>query len=133
LLSVWLLCPGTLPAQTTNKPAAKKPAVTAADPAKPEAKQPVAGPFHGKLVAIDQVAKTITVGKRTFQITSATKIKRAGQPAVLADGVVGETVSGYVKPTEDGKLFATTLNLGPKAAAKPETAKPAGPKKTTPQ
>jgi hypothetical protein len=75
-----------------------------------------AGPFRGKLAAIDKVAKTITVGKRTFQITSETKLKKAGKPATLEEGVVGEAVSGYIKPSADGKLVATTVNFGPKAA-----------------
>ena len=82
------------------------------------AKKPVPGPFHGKLAAVDKTAKTITVGKRTFQITAETKINKAGQPATLNDGVVGEVASGYVKPTEDGKWLATTINFGPKPADK---------------
>lgn len=100
-------------AQNADKePAAKKggaqiDSVAAEKPSK-------GGPFHGKLAAMDKVAKTITVGKRTFQITSTTKIKKSGKPATLEDGVVGETVSGYVKPSTDGKLTATTINFGPK-------------------
>ena len=65
----------------------KKPASEAAPAA---AKKPSAGPFHGKLVAVDKMAKTITVGKRTFQITSTTKIRKNDKPATLEDGVVGE-------------------------------------------
>ena len=103
---------------TTNKAApAKKPAVESSEPAKTE-KKPSAGPFHGKLAAVDQVAKTITIGKRTFQITPETRIKKNGKPATLADGVVGEQVSGYVKPTESGKLAATVVTFGPKPDSK---------------
>jgi hypothetical protein len=98
------------PAQTTNKP---KPATEA----KETAKKPVAGPFHGKLAALDKNLKTITVGKRTFHITSETKIKKAGKPATLEDGIVGEQASGYVKPDENGNLIATTVNFGPKPAS----------------
>lgn len=102
-------------AQITNKvPAEKKAASQAAEPAKSE-KSAKGGPFHGKLAAVDKAAKTIVVGKRTFQITSETRIKKAGKPATLDEGVVGETVSGYVKPGTDGKLVATTVNFGPKA------------------
>lgn len=114
LLSATLL--GTVSssvAQTTNKVPAEKKGPTQATEAEKPAK---AGPFHGKLAAIDKVAKTITVGKRTFQITSESKLKKAGKPATLEDGVVGETVSGYVKPSPDGKLVAATVNFGPKAA-----------------
>src|ERR1700687_1994336 len=82
---------------TTNKAPGEKKSVTASTNTVDTAKPGKGGPFHGKLAAIDKVAKTITVGKRTFQITSETKIKKAGKPATLDDGVVGETVSGYVK------------------------------------
>lgn len=97
-----------------DKNASEHKSSESAEPAQTE-KKPKAGPFHGKLVAIDKIAKTITVGKRTFLITSETKIKKAGKPATLDDGAVGEEVSGYVKPREDGKLAATTVNFGPRA------------------
>jgi hypothetical protein len=98
----------------TNKAPAEKKA-TVKDAAE---KKPVAGPFHGKLAALDKTAKMITVGKRTFQVTSETKIHKAGKPATFEEGVVGEEVSGYVKPTDDGKLVATTVNFGPKIETK---------------
>src|SRR5258708_35790873 len=85
-------------AQSTNKATAEKKAAPQTADTTNTDKSTKGGPFHGKLGALDKVAKTITVGKRTFQITSATKIKKAGKPAMLEDGVVGETVSGYVKP-----------------------------------
>lgn len=102
--------PNHLMGQTTNKNAAetKTNATNTAKVAK-------GGPFHGKLAAVDKVAKTIVVGKRTFQVTSETKIKKEGKPATLEDGEVGETVSGYVKPGADGKLTATTITFGPKS------------------
>jgi hypothetical protein len=100
----------TVLAQTTKenpaKSAEKKPTTD---------KKPSAGPFHAKLAAVDKIGKTITVGKRTFQITSETKLNKAGKPATLDDAVVGEEVSGYVKPNDEGKLVATKVNLGPKA------------------
>jgi hypothetical protein len=94
-----------------------KPAKTAPEKKDGAEKKPTAGPFHGKLVAVDKSAKTITVGKRTFQITSETKMFKAGKPATLDEGIIGEEASGYVKPTEDGKLVATKVNFGPKASA----------------
>lgn len=109
--------PLQLAAQTTNKaPAGAKDASPAAKDDKSE-KSTKGGPFHGNLAAVDKIGKTITVGKRMFQITSETRIKKAGKPATLDDGVVGETVSGYVKATSDGKLAVTTVNFGPKAAS----------------
>jgi hypothetical protein len=106
-------------AQTTNQPPAKpNPSEDHATPK--HVKKSGAGPFHGKLSALDKQAKTITVGKRTFQITSETKISKGAKPATLDEGVVGEPASGYVKPGADGKLIATKVNFGPKPV---ETAK----------
>jgi hypothetical protein len=96
-------------AQSTNKPATKKPAKEQTD-----AKKKAAHPFHGKLAAVDKTAKTIKVGESTYQITSETKIVKAGKPATLDDGVVGEDVGGYAKPAEDGKMAATSVRFGPK-------------------
>ena len=73
-------------------------------------------PFHGNLKAVDTNAMTLAVGTLTLQITSDTKITKAGKPAALSDGVVGEPVSGTYKKTEDGKLNALTVHFG----AKPE-------------
>ena len=98
--------PAQLLAQSTNKPTAEKKSTAA--------KKKVAHPFHGKLAAVDKTAKTIKVGESTYYVTSETKITKASQPATLADGVVGEVASGYVKPTEDGKMTATKLTFGPK-------------------
>jgi hypothetical protein len=102
-------------AQPTNEVSAPPKAGHGTNQATKTEKKPVPGPFHGKLLALDQNAKTIMVGKRTFQITSETKIKKAGKPATLADGVVGEPVSGYVKPIANGKWTAVSVNFGPKA------------------
>jgi hypothetical protein len=105
--------PAQLLAQTTNNPTAtKKTTVTKKDAA---TKTKGAHPFRGKLAAMDKIAKTIKVGESVYQVTSATKITKDGKPATLEDGVVGEPVSGYVKPTEDGKMPATTLHFGAKA------------------
>jgi hypothetical protein len=72
-------------------------------------------PFHGKLSAIDTKAMTLTVGERTFEITSDTKITKDGKPATLADGVVSETVGGAYKKDAAGKLIATSVHFGGKA------------------
>jgi len=108
--------PVQLLAQSTNKPAAdKKSAAARKDSA---AKKKTAHPFHGKLAEVDKVAKTIKVGESIYQITSETKITKAGKPATLEDGVVGEPVSGYAKPTEAGKMTATTVRFGAKVEEK---------------
>jgi len=109
-------------AQTTNNPAIEKKQTT--EKKEPSAKKKQgAGPFHGKLASVDKVAKTVTVGQRTFQVTSATKISKGGKPATLDDGVVGDEIGGYFKTGEDGKLNATSLRFGPKPAAGTEEKK----------
>jgi len=75
-------------------------------------------PFHGKLSAVDTKAMTLTVEKRTFNITSDTIITKDGQPATLSDGVVGQPVSGSYKKTDDGKLNAITVHFGVKSGEK---------------
>ncbi len=105
--------PAQLFAQAAAKPAAeKKPATTKKESA---AKKKAGHPFHGNLAAVDKVAKTIKLGESVYQITSETKITKAGKPATLEDGVVGEPVSGYAKPGEGGKMVATTVRFGPKS------------------
>ena len=138
LLAFLSVAVGTLPmqsfAQTTNKPPTEKKATTQNNDSTQTEKPAKAGPFHGKLAAVDKVAKTITVGKRTFEITSETKIKKAGKPATLEDGTVGEMVSGYIKPSADGKLIATTVNFGPKNVSEtPEKTKSSPDKEKQPK
>jgi hypothetical protein len=71
-------------------------------------------PFRGTVDGVDTNAMTLTVGSRTFQMTSSTKISSNGQPGVLADATVGEPVTGYYKPDPDNTntLDATTVHLG---------------------
>jgi hypothetical protein len=98
-------------------PGTTAPATTNAATAAATAKKPVPGPFHGKVAAIDKTARTIQVGKRTFYVSPDCKLTKAGQPAKLEDAVVGEECGGYMKPSPEGKLVATTLRLGPKVSA----------------
>jgi hypothetical protein len=74
--------------------------------------------FNGKLSAVDTNAMTLTVGERTFEITSETKITKDGQPATLSDGMAGEKVSGSYKKDADGKLTATSIHFGEKKKKK---------------
>ena len=108
--------PAQLLAQTTNNPAANKKAAVAKKDT--TAKKKSAHPFRGKLAAVDKAAKTIKVGESIYQITSETKITKAGKPATLEDGVVDEPVTGYAKPAADGKMAATTLRFGAKVEEK---------------
>jgi len=114
-------------AQDLTSPTSPVANIANTNPAPVTDKKAVPGPFHGKLMAIDKVAKTISVGKRTFHITSETKMKKAGRPATLQDAIVGEPASGYVKPTPDGKWIAASVNFGPKVPENglPQKKKPA--------
>ncbi|MDB6015636.1 MAG: hypothetical protein JWR19_125 [Pedosphaera sp.] len=93
----------------------------------PEAKAKAKSlPFTGKLGAVDQSAKTLTLDektKRTFQITSETKITKSGKPVTLEEGVVGEPVSGSYQKGDDGKLTAKSVHFGGKAAVEGEMKK----------
>jgi hypothetical protein len=64
------------------------------------------------LTAVDTNAMTLTVEKRTFNMTSDTIITKDSKPAVLADGVVGEQVRGAYRKNDDGKLDAVTVRFG---------------------
>jgi hypothetical protein len=73
--------------------------------------------FRGTLAAVDSTAKTITVDNKTekgrvFQITSDTKIMKAGKPATLSDAVVGDPVSGSYVTGADGKMTAAMVSFG---------------------
>ena len=115
IAAALLAAPSSAPAQSTNKTTAEKKSE------KKEAKdgeKKAAHPFRGKLAAVDKNAKTITVGKSVYHIISATRIKKGGKDATLEDGVVGEEVSGYAKPMDDGGMAASTLTFGPKPESK---------------
>jgi hypothetical protein len=92
---------------STNAPASSD-----QTPAKPKKHEGLV--FRGTVSAIDAKAMTLTVETRTFAVTSDTKIIRDGKSATLADGVVGEQVSGAYKKTSDGKLNATSIHFGAK-------------------
>lgn len=96
----------------------KKPKTTAAPK---EAKKNL--PFSGKIDALDKTAKTLKVGERSFQVTSATRIMKAGKPATFDDAKEGEEVGGSYTKTADGKLELVSLRIGPKPDAAPKPAK----------
>lgn len=83
--------------------------------------------FHGKLSAVDTNAMTLTVGERTFEISSETIITKDGGPAILSDGVVGEMAGGAYKKGADGKLTATSIHFGGNADGEKKKKKKANP------
>jgi hypothetical protein len=106
LIAAAVAAPMHLCAQNTNAPWTEK------KEAKP--KRSTLPPLHGNLKAVDSAAKTLTVGEHTVQITSETKMVKTGQPATLADGVVGEEVTINYRKTDAGKLEALMVRFGPK-------------------
>ena len=126
-----LVVPASSRAQdTTNAPAATPPAVPGVtppvEPAAPQtppvkkhsATSSATLPFRGTLTAVDTNAMTLTVGKRTFNMTSETIVTKDDKPALLADGVAGEPVRGAYKKNAEGKLDAVTVRFGGTAQSK---------------
>ncbi len=99
-----IAAPATIHAQDAAKPAATTPA--------PAKKKGTA--VHGAVTAVDATAMTVTVGTKTYNVTSDTKITKDGQPATLADVTVGATVSITYKKDDAGKLTATAIHMGVK-------------------
>jgi Domain of unknown function (DUF5666) len=95
------LTPATTPSPATSPSPAAKPA------------RPV--PFRGKVTAVDQTAKTFTIGKQTFKVTDTTTITKGDNPATMADIVVDEPARGTSVKQADGTLEAKTVKIGPKA------------------
>ena len=107
LIAAGIAAPVLLRAQDTSTNAAD----TAMAPASPH-KHKHGTPFRGTVDNLDTNAMTLTVGSRTFDITSKTKITSNGEPATLADGVLGEKVSGFYRTNEDGSFNATAVRFG---------------------
>ncbi|HEY2081857.1 MAG TPA: DUF5666 domain-containing protein [Verrucomicrobiae bacterium] len=106
LAMVMTATPVALRAQDTNAPAAA--------PKKPLHRFL---PFHGQVKSVDNSAKTISVGTLTIQITSETKIMKAGKPATFQDVAVGDNVAGSYRKDAAGEMSAISLHVGPKMPA----------------
>lgn len=111
-MGIAALAIATMPLCAADKPAAEK----ADGKAKKEAPGKTenanrAIPFKGTLDA--KSATSITVGTRTFELTSETKIMKDGKAATLADGEVGKEVAGSYRE-DGGKLTAKSVRFGPK-------------------
>jgi carbohydrate-binding DOMON domain-containing protein len=99
---------------TTASPATS-PQAMASPAAKPAMR---ALPFRGKISAVDQSAKTFTVGgkegSRVFKVTETTTITKTGTAATMTDIVENEQARGTYLKQADGTLEAKTVKLGPK-------------------
>jgi len=97
--------------------ASASPAASAA--ASPAAKSPRAIPFHVKISAVDQTAKTFSIaGKdatRVFKIVGNTVITKDGNRAKMTDVAENENVRGSYLKLEDGSLEAKSVMLGAKS------------------
>ena len=107
LIAAGIAAPLLLSAQDASTNATD----TAAAPATPH-KHKHGAPFHGTVDNLDTNAMTLTVGSLTFDITPKTKITSNGEPATLADGILGEKVSGIYRTNKDGNLAAVTVRFG---------------------
>ena len=123
ILSAALATTSLQAADDKDKPAAGAAATAAASPAKKGT------PFHGKITSVDAAAKTITLegkeAQRVVMVTDSTKLKKAGGAATWDDLKVGEEVGGSFKKTDDGKMEALTLRVGPKPEKKKKKEKEA--------
>jgi hypothetical protein len=112
------------PATPTAAPATSPQAAAASLAAKP-ATRPI--PFHGKISAVDQSAKTFTVGgkqgSRVFKVTDSTTIMKAGAPGTMADIVENEQARGTYMKQADGTMEAKTVKVGPKTEAEKKARK----------
>ncbi len=113
LTAALVALPAPAHAQNTNAPAGSD----QTESGKPK-KHGV--PFRGKVAAVDAKAMTLTVGTMVIHVTAETKVTKDGQPATLADGVVGEPVGGAYMKADDGKLNATVVHFGAKGGNKPQ-------------
>jgi hypothetical protein len=86
-------------------------------------------PFHGKVDHLDKAGRTLKIGQRTFHVTDATKITKAGKTATFDETAVGEEVGGAYQQGEGGRLELTSLRIGPKGPkeSKPSESKPEQP------
>jgi hypothetical protein len=125
MLPILTLCAVAILAMPASS-RAQDAANTPADPASAEKTSTASSralPFRGTVTAVDTNAMTVTVGKRTFEMTSTTKVSKNGKPAELSEGVAGEPITGSYRKTADGKLDAVSIYFGgPKKSDKEKAA-----------
>lgn len=121
---------GDLPAAGAETP------VSSGKDTKATARKPAGVPFSGKLGSVNPTDMTLTIaGKeksRVIHLTAETRFSKAGQPASITDGVVGEPVGGYAKKTDDGRYVAVSVRYGAKVPEATKTPKNASRKASKP-
>ena len=107
--------PKASPSPASSTAASPAPSKKAATPAaKTTAERAL--PFKGTIAAVDQVAKTFTIGKgkaRVFQVTEKTVLTKGGAAVTMKDVVANEEARGSYVKAADGTLEAKTVKLGP--------------------
>jgi hypothetical protein len=95
------------------------PTITASPAASPATSPSRPLPFRGKITAVDQNAKTVTVGplvkeweSLVLKITDTTTITKGDAPGTMSDIVVNEQARGAYVERADGTLEAKTLRVG---------------------
>lgn len=120
------------PPNTASVPASSK---TAPPPTKNKTERAV--PFHGRISAVDQTAKTFTIaGKekaRVFKVTDKTLLTRAGAPAGMKDVQANDEVRGTYVKAPDGSLDARMVKLGPMTDAEKAASAKSSKKKAKPE
>lgn len=98
------------------------PALVAATPQAPapddKDKPGMLQPVQGKVTAVDQEKKTISVAEKTLHVSENTLITRKGETIELAALKVGEEVHAMTRNTVDGKIQAVTIRVGPQKSSK---------------
>jgi hypothetical protein len=79
-------------------------------------------PFHGKIVAIDTSAQTITLNGKTARVlhlAPTTKLTDgSGNPTTFSTATVGEDVGGSYAKDASGTMTLFSLRIGAKAGSK---------------
>jgi hypothetical protein len=110
-----------------NKSAPPAPVASVAPSSVSQTKSRRSIPYHGKISAVDQTAKTFSIPGlekiRVFTITDTTVITKDGNPGTLADVVEDEDVRGSYWKRADGSLEARSVKLGQKAEGESKSKK----------
>lgn len=81
-------------------------------------------PFKGTIAAVDQVAKTFTIGKRVFQVTEKTVLTKDSAAVTMKDVMANDAARGSYLKAADGTLEAKTVKLGAMSDAEKAEKKP---------
>lgn len=116
-LTTTAASPSVTPSPKAKTSPAPKTKPSPSPTASPHPTEGRAIPFHGKISAVDQKAKTFTIGNRVFKVTDKTVLTKAGAHATMKDVVANEEARGSYWKLADGTLEAKTVKLGPKTEA----------------